>query len=65
MLREVVKKPKQLFYGHADRKGVYGQVDRKGGGQPPPSLTISIWENFGPFFIEYNSLILKTDFVSL
>ena len=35
------------------------------GGVTPPSLIISLCENFGPFFIEYDSLILKTNFVSL
>ena len=34
------QKPKRVFYG---------QADRKKGGVNPPSLTISICENFGPF----------------
>ena len=51
--REVVKK-KQIFYGQADRKG------------GKESATVSKCENFDPYFsMEYDSMILKTHFISL
>ena len=46
---------KQAFYGHPEQKGEV----------TPPSLTISICENVALFPFRYDSVMLKTYFISL
>ena len=53
---------------HQKKRVFYGQADRKGGegGSALSALTVSKCENFDTFFsMEYDSMILKTHFISL